>query len=140
MTGLGDGSAHVRATGGCLCGAVRYEVRGPLRDVIVCHCSRCRRSHGHFAAYAACQASDLELTGSGTLRWFEQDGRSRGFCSVCGSSLFWRADGRDTVSIAAGTIDEPTGLTTVAQIYTADRGDYYAPADDGEQFPGERPG
>ena len=42
------------ATGGCLWGAARYEVRGPLRDVVICHCSRCLRTHGHVAAYAAC--------------------------------------------------------------------------------------
>ena len=42
----------VRATGSCLCGAVRYEVGGELRDVIYCHCEKCRRTHGHAAAYA----------------------------------------------------------------------------------------
>ena len=96
--------------------------------------------HGHFAAYAACAASDLELLASDALRWYERDERAWGFCGECGSSLFWRAAGRDTVSIAAGTIDQPTGLTTTAQIFTADRGDYYVLPDEGEQFPGERPG
>ena len=40
-----------------------YAVHGPLRDVVVCHCSRCRRTHGHVAAYAACARADLELAG-----------------------------------------------------------------------------
>ena len=35
------------ATGGCLCGAVRYQVHGPLRDVLICHCVECRRWHGN---------------------------------------------------------------------------------------------
>jgi hypothetical protein len=131
--------SDVRATGGCLCGAVRYEVRGPLRDVVLCHCRRCRRTHGHVAAYGACASADLAIREDGALRWYEADGRARGFCGVCGASLFWRADGRETVSVAAGTLDEPTGLRTVAQIFTADRGDYYALGDEGECFAGALP-
>ena len=139
MSGPRDGSHGVRATGGCLCGAIRYEVSGPLRDVVICHCGRCRRTHGHIAAYAACQASHLVVTEAGALRWYEDDERARGFCGECGASLFWRAAGRESVSIAAGTLDEPTGLTTVAQIFTRDRGDYYLMTDEGEQFAGPLP-
>src|SRR4051812_42815359 len=102
-----------RATGRCLCGGVRYQVRGRLRDVVVCHCSRCRRTHGHAAAYAACDRSALVLDTADTLRWYRADGRERGFCDRCGASLFWRADGSPAVSVAAGTLDPPTGLTTV---------------------------
>jgi hypothetical protein len=127
------------ATGGCLCGAVRYEVTGPLRDVVVCHCSRCRRTHGHVAAYTACAHADLVFVAAGGLRWYEADGRSRGFCDGCGASLFWRAAGRDTTSISAGTLDEPTGLRTVAQIHTADAGDYYDVAGEGERHEGDLP-
>src|SRR4051812_43974641 len=115
----------VRATGGCLCGAVRYEVRGPLRDVVLCHCARCRRTCGHVAAYAACAREHLVLAEVPELRWYETGDRALGFCAMCGASLFWRADGRDTVSVAAGTIDPPTGLETIAQIHVADHGDYY---------------
>ena len=128
-----------RATGGCLCGAVRYEVRGPLRDVVVCHCSRCRRSHGHVAAYAACSAADLVVEDLGALRWHDEGDRARAFCGACGGRLFWRASGRDTVSIAAGSLDEPTGLRTVAQIHTATPGDYYADLGEGERHPGPLP-
>lgn len=128
-----------RATGRCLCGGVRYEVRGPLRDVVLCHCRRCRRTHGHVAAYAACASSDLVLVASGALRWYDEDERGRGFCAGCGASLFWRAVGRPSVSIAAGTLDEPTGLRTVAQIFTADHGDYYTPGAEGERFAGALP-
>jgi len=41
------------ARGRCLCGAVRYELRGPLRPVVACHCNMCRRTSGHFAAATA---------------------------------------------------------------------------------------
>jgi hypothetical protein len=55
---------------------------------------------------------------------------------VCGATLLWWAAPRDTISIAAGTLDEPTGLRTIAQIYTADRGDYYVIDGEGERHEG----
>jgi hypothetical protein len=131
---MATGGDTARATGGCLCGAVRYEVHGPLRDVVLCHCSRCRRTHGHVAAYAACRSDDLVLVESRELRWYADDGRERGFCAGCGASLFWRAPGRGTVSIAAGTIAPPTGLRTIGQIFVASAGDYYEVPDAGERF------
>jgi len=127
------------ARGGCLCGAVRYEVIGPLRDVVVCHCSRCLRTHGHAAAYSACARRDLVLERSDALRWYEFDDRSRGFCGECGASLFWSAAERDTISIAAGTLDRPTGLKTVAHIYTGDHADYYEITGPGERHPAGLP-
>ncbi len=116
-------------SGGCLCGAVRYRVHGPFRDVVFCHCTRCRRTHGHFAAYSACGRDDLELHESAGLRWYEADGARRGFCRECGGSLFWEREARPTISVAAGTLDGPTGLRPSHHIFTADAGDYYEIAD-----------
>jgi len=121
----GKANENLMARGGCLCGGVRYQVNGSLRDVIVCHCSRCRRTHGHVGAYASCDESDLVLVSSSSLRWYEADERRRGFCSDCGASLFWQANGHKTISIAAGTLEPPTGLRTVAQIFAGEPGDYY---------------
>jgi hypothetical protein len=68
----------------------------------------------------------LRLVESRGLKWYRSSQRARrGFCSECGASLFWEADDRDTISIAAGTLDEPTGLSTILQIHTASAGDYY---------------
>ena len=118
-----------RAAGGCLCGAISYRVEGPLRDVVFCHCTRCRRTHGHVAAYTACALEDLELVEARGLRWYESDGRRRGFCAECGASVFWERDGGSTVSISAGTLEKPTGLRPSHHIFTADAGDYYELAD-----------
>ena len=126
------------ASGGCLCGEVRYEVTGPLRDVVICHCSRCLRTHGHAAAYAACARTDLVLVRSAGMRWYEADDRARGFCAGCGASLFWRTLEGDTISIAAGTLDQPTGLRTVAHIFTSGHADYYEITGPGERHPGTR--
>jgi len=123
-----------RATGGCLCGAVRYEVNGELRDVIVCHCVECRRYHGTSGAYTAVAREGLELEDpQARLRWFPGPNSAthgeRGFCATCGSSLFWHAPGRAAISIAAGTLDGVTGLRTASHIWDEQRADWEA--DDG---------
>ncbi len=130
--------ASGRRTGGCLCGAVRYETRGPLRDVVNCHCRRCRRTHGHFGAYSEVGPDDLVLLEERGLSWYVADGRERGFCRECGASLFWRRAGADSTSVAAGTLDEPTGLRTVAHIFVDSKGDYYELVDAVPRFGGSR--
>jgi hypothetical protein len=124
------------ATGGCLCGAVRYEVRGPLRGVLICHCEECRRWHGHVAACTAAARDDLVVVADRGLRWIDSPrsdaGARRGFCFECGSSLFWDAPGRPTVSISAGTLDGPSGLRVAGHWYVTQQGDYYELPDDGQ--------
>ena len=117
--------------GGCLCGAVRYRVHAPLRDIVACHCGQCRRWHGHIGAYTAVVREALELTSGNELVWYRSSDRAtRGFCRVCGSSLFWRGDGRAYVAIAAGSLDDASGLRLAEHIFVADRAPYDA-LDDG---------
>ena len=119
-------SSPIGRTGGCLCGAVRYEVRGPLRPVVDCHCTMCRRTSGHFAAFTATRPDALVLIESEELRWYRSSKSARrGFCGICGSSLFWEPASGDGVSIAAGTLNSPTGLETVVQVFVEDASDYY---------------
>lgn len=118
------------AKGGCLCGAVRYEIDGPPRPVIACHCSQCRHTTGHFLAATAAARGDITITGADNLTWFISSPTARrGFCRICGSNLFW--DGKDLpyLSITAGTLDTPTGLKLDRHIFVADKGDYYDIAD-----------
>ena len=120
--------AKPRATGRCLCGAVTYEVCGPLRDILLCHCSECRRWGGNAGAFAATHTKDLVIDETAALRWIDSPesdhGARRAFCTDCGSSLFWQAAGSERTGIAAGTLDDPTGLHVVAHIYTHQAGDY----------------
>lgn len=114
------------AQGGCLCGSVRYRINAPLREVILCHCGQCRRTHGHIAAYTSVEEKGLELVNDGGLKWYSSsESAQRGFCAECGASLFWRPKGEQRVSVAAGTLDPPTGLRTAGQVYCDDAGDYY---------------
>lgn len=117
-------------TGGCHCGAVRYTVTGPLRDVIYCHCTQCRRQTGHFVAATRVADDALEINGADELTWYAASSDAkRGFCRHCGSLLFWKAEGSDMTSIMAGSLDLPTGLTASHHIFAADKGDYYELAD-----------
>ncbi|RYB93606.1 GFA family protein [Nocardioides oleivorans] len=119
------------ASGGCLCGAVRYEVDGPLRDVWNCHCERCRRWTGHHLAASAAAASDVTVGDPSAVRWYAAaPGVHYGSCATCGSSLFWKVDAEPGhLSIAAGTLDQPTGLATTTAWWVSEAADYHRRAD-----------
>lgn len=113
--------------GGCLCGDVRYQVTGPLRDIHACHCGQCQKTSGHYFAATAAANEDFKITRDHGLKWYKSSEQAeRGFCARCGSSLFWRWHGRAEVSICAGSLDERvTALNTVSHIFVADKKDYY---------------
>ena len=113
-------------TGACLCGGVRYRATGPLRPIMYCHCGQCRRTSGHFVAATAVDRGALELVADESLVWFASSERAeRGFCRLCGSSLFWRSEDVSHISIMAGTLDDSGGLEPVEHIYVGDKGEYY---------------
>ena len=114
------------ATGSCLCGSVRFRVHGPLCDVTICHCLFCRRMNTHVGAYTACAVSDLEIESTRTLRWHRASPKARrGFCSKCGSALFWEPTPVTHMSISAGSLNGPTGLKIAEHHSVAQKGDYY---------------
>lgn len=130
---------RVTSRGGCLCGGVRYSVRGPLRYVVACHCSQCRKMSGNFVAATGAEAACVTLEEDATLVWFiSSDSAERGFCGRCGGNLFWRPrnDARGWLSIMAGTVDPPTGLKLKQHIFVADKSDYYEITDGAPQDPG----
>jgi hypothetical protein len=110
--------------GGCLCGAVRYQVRGPLRGILLCHCGQCRRVHGHLGAYSSAARADVLIEGADALVWFASARGRRSFCRVCGSSLFFEPLGERRLAIVAGSLDQPSGLEVIGQEYVADKADY----------------
>lgn len=105
-------------TGACLCGAIGWSTDAPLRQVLECHCERCRRLTGNYMAASAAPTGDLAITGD-NLTWYspgDDPNVAYGFCSTCGSTLFYRAgvdDGtNESTSICTGSIDGPSGLHT----------------------------
>lgn len=84
------------SSGECLCGAVSFSVEFPSKWVAHCHCTICQRAHGAaFVTWVSLETSQLEIHDEQhALNWFESSDRSeRGFCSKCGSHLFFRAEG-----------------------------------------------
>lgn len=108
-------------------GAVRYSVTGPMRPVVACHCVQCRKTSGHHVAATSAPRDTIDVTGAVT--WFaSSDEARRGFCGTCGSNLFWDGPGSH-MSIFAGSLDGPTGLSLAGHIFCADKGDYYTISD-----------
>jgi hypothetical protein len=111
--------------GSCQCRAIEYEIRGSVRPVVLCHCSQCRKSSGHYGAATQALLENVTITGS-TLKWFRSSEKAeRGFCGNCGSNLFWRRVQGIHISIWAGTIDGSSGLRTEGQLYPESAGYYY---------------
>ncbi|HEX2785726.1 MAG TPA: GFA family protein [Ilumatobacteraceae bacterium] len=129
---MADTSVGKNASGRCECGGVSYVVDGPLRSVWNCHCHRCRRFTGHHMAASASLPDRVRFISDSTLTWYSPDPSvAYGFCSTCGSSLFWRAAAQpDHLSICAGTLEQPTGLHTSSAWWMAEHGDYHTPEPD----------
>jgi hypothetical protein len=116
--------------GSCLCGAVTFEVAGPLAPPDACHCRQCRKQSGHFFASSDVPRASVAISGESNLSWFRSSERvRRGFCSRCGSTLFWDPIGKDKIAVAMGALDTPTGTRLGMHIFTGEKGDYYDIAD-----------
>lgn len=113
-------------TGRCLCGGVKFEIEGDIRDVLACHCIQCRKTTGNYMSATACEKEQLKLTSDETLAWYESTpGHKRGFCNRCGASLFWKPEDRNYIAISAGMIDGKLGKKLTGHIYCDYAGDYY---------------
>jgi hypothetical protein len=112
-----------------------------MTGVTYCHCSKCRRWHGHVGAYTAVDRDGFRLTEARGLKWYlAAPTVRRGFCAECGSSLFWDEDSLPKMGICAGTLDAPSGVREKAHIYTGSKGDYYEIVGDlvrHDTFPGK---
>lgn len=112
-------------TGGCLCGAIRYEAKSDAVRMVNCHCDDCRRVTGaSFATNVFVKADDLEVTQGtpGIYKHFAESGnrRVKEFCRDCGSQLFSYGDGRPGLkSVKVGTIDDADFVKPTANLYAS---------------------
>lgn len=125
-------------TGGCNCGAVRFEGALSDRGVGICHCKMCRR----FASgpFVGCRfAGGIRLIEDRGLKWWvSSDWGRRGFCAECGATLFWtdaaraplRDDGRADWSVSAGALDGDPDQIVFHHIFEDHRPGYLTFADD----------
>lgn len=125
---MADDEDSAQVTGSCLCGAVRFAIDGPMREVVYCHCPICRRAASNFVAYSACARDSLTIAGARKLKWYKSSASvRRGFCKECGSQLFWESAHKAEISVSAGSLDPPTGLRAGKHIHVEYAPDYERP-------------
>jgi hypothetical protein len=116
--------------GSCQCGAVRFELSQTPTSATACHCVQCRKQSGHFFASANVPKDAVRLDGGEHITWYQSSEKiRRGFCSRCGSWLFWEPVHRDWTSVALGSIDGASGVQLQRHIFMAEKGDYYTLGD-----------
>ncbi len=116
--------------GSCNCGSVKFTLAQAPTDATACHCTMCRKQSGHFFASANVPKSAVSLSSTEHLTWYQSSEKvRRGFCSRCGSWLFWEPIFRDWTSVALGTLDGSTGVMLERHIFVAHKGDYYSISD-----------
>jgi hypothetical protein len=115
--------------GSCLCGAVRFEIRGPLGAMSHCHCAMCRKAHGAaFGTYSTVKRSDFALlSGADSIVSYRSSPTvTRTFCRTCGSTLQWITDGRpDALDVAIGTLDDDPGIRPSLHIFTGSKAPWF---------------
>ena len=112
--------------GSCLCGAIRFTVDCDLPRPDACHCTKCRKHSGHYFVSTDVPRSSLNIQGAEKVTWFQSSEKvERGFCSICGSSLFFKPIGKDWTGVAMGAFDTPTNTQLDFHIFVANKGDYY---------------
>ena len=96
--------------GNCLCGSVAYEVDADPGPIVHCHCRTCRKTHGSAFSTVTNVPRDRFrwIRGEGLLKGFESSpGKTRYFCTQCGSHIVAAREGKDTILLRMGCLDTP---------------------------------
>jgi hypothetical protein len=116
--------SETKITGGCACGAIRYEVASEPSAMFRCHCRDCQRAGGGaFAPVVYFPKAAFKLI-SGSIKHFNTPSlrggeNKRGFCADCGSPISG-GEKTDGIGITAASLDDPTLFTPKADIFTSD--------------------
>ena len=131
-------------SGGCQCGAVRYESSGVPLGLYVCHCRECRRqSASAFGLSLDVPRAGFRVTSGAPSFWTRSADSGRrvvcAFCPACGSRLWHEPEGAasETLTIKAGSLDEPVDLSTAIHIWTKRKLKGVVIPAEAQQFPGE---
>jgi hypothetical protein len=123
--------------GSCLCGSVRIRIEEPLeKQPEACHCTQCRKQTGNFLVAVNVRRTALTITGSETVKWYQSSEKvQRGFCSTCGSVLFWSPTiaGYEWTGVALGCLDTQLPLKIAKHTFVSNKGTYYEIVDGAPQ-------
>jgi hypothetical protein len=119
----------MEATGGCLCGAIRYRVTGPPRATTLCHCESCRRATGGPSlAWTVFDRDRVEIVRGALAVHASSPGVERGFCGYCGTSLTYRrADHPGELDVTTASLDDPQAFPPTKEIWVEERLSWIAP-------------
>lgn len=133
-------SSDSRMSGGCMCGAVRYETIGAPFLVNHCHCHSCRKHNGAaVVTLAGFKAGQVRFSGSERKMYQSSPGVGRAFCGECGTPLTWEGDGGDLgpiVEFHISTFDDPNALVPTAHAFDSERIDWFDVADNLPRYEG----
>ncbi|HEY2274419.1 MAG TPA: GFA family protein [Steroidobacteraceae bacterium] len=109
--------------GGCLCGSVRYEITGSVRNPCFCHCASCRRATGAPMVPWGTFARDAVRVTRGRLSEYRSSAQVwRGFCARCGTSLTYRHEARAVeIDVTLATLDDPTRFAPLMHVWVKDQ-------------------
>lgn len=128
-------------SGGCQCGAVQFEIDPPTRFCCHCHCRYCRAAHGAaFVTWAGVPSEHFRLQDTeGALVWYGSSQQSqRGFCSRCGTTLFYRTELLPgEIHVARALIDGPIDREPQAHIFSEQRVDWLMELHELPEVPGD---
>lgn len=117
-------------TGSCLCGGIAYEADAELNGIVHCHCETCRKAHGAaFSSLAAVPKAKFRWTRGETLlgAYDSSPGKTRRFCTRCGSQLVADRAGGDQVMLRLGCLDTPVTAERQWHIWRSDGASWYDP-------------
>jgi hypothetical protein len=124
--------------GSCLCGGVKYEIRGKLSGVLNCHCSLCRKAQGSaFRSRAVVKISDFSwISGQALLSYYESSpGNHRGFCRVCGSPIHSRYESKpDVYGLPLGALDDDPNIKPAYHVFVGSKAPWHDITDDLPQY------
>ncbi len=133
-------SDDTKMTGGCMCGAVRYETPGDSFGVIHCHCHSCRKHNGGpVVTLAGFKSGQVTFGGDERKIYESSPGVGRAFCGKCGTPLTWEGDGGELgpiLEIHISTFDNPDVLVPSAHAFAPERIPWFDIADNLPRYEG----
>lgn len=120
-------SEIVMINGGCLCGAVKYEISGAVGDIVHCHCKTCRKAHGSaFSSVAAVADNDFNLLSNDSLNSYESSaGKHRYFCAECGSQVYAKRESTEHIILRLGSLDDDIVSLEKEHIWVSEKANWY---------------
>lgn len=114
--------------GSCLCGQVKYLITGKVGEIVHCHCSTCRKSHGAaFSSVASVSDDDIKIQGEELLNFYQSSGdKKRYFCSNCGTQIYAKRDDAKHIVLRLGTLDNDPQTIEKSHIWLSQKASWYS--------------